>query len=325
MKNISLYLILGLLLNLNYLHGQDLVNLKSPKNVTLVSYFSMNEVKLYHVTEKKQEFEDGKEKPKVIENSSYDLRIKVIDSTANSYILTMTYGNFIFENVSDKQGIDKAFYKLNDKLTIKYKLNELGEFDTILNIPELKSFVDSNLEVLKKYFDQKLTSTGDKLNFLDAYQTIKTFLTKDENVYAMFLNDIISIHGMYGFDLTLNELLEIEMEYTLMNKLSLSGKGELVLRNIDKKNKLCTIGVKHKMDTGELKKYILELLPLLIPSEDMKEITPANFQFNNSMKEVYQMNLEDGWMDSIKEDEILEISMGKDRYKMLTNRTYLLR
>ena len=150
-----------------------------------------------NVTYTKTETKTVKGKP-VVETSIMNALWEIKDSTDKHYTIHYTYKNFIFSNPKDSVSI--AYAELFKGVTIKYRTNELGVFDTILNLDEIIAISNKGLNNVFK-----------KLNWPDndvtrvVAQKMKSLFNNPTLLRTSISEEMVLIHYFYGFEYKLNQ------------------------------------------------------------------------------------------------------------------------
>jgi len=146
-------ILIFLLYSASRINAQEFPNLISPTKVTTIGYWNNGQSTDYHVKETQASYKGKSDKPFKSSSSEYDIELRVIDSTAESYVFEMEYTNYV-PDPDAKQFIHKMAELQND-LPIRYRTNELGQFDTILNLEELQQQLIEKLDLCIGYIDQE--------------------------------------------------------------------------------------------------------------------------------------------------------------------------
>lgn len=150
-----------------------------------------------NVTYTKTETKTVKGKP-AVETSVSNALWEIKDSTDKHYTIHYTYKNFIFSNPKDSVSI--AYAELFKGITIKYRTNELGVFDTILNLEEIIAISNKGLNnVFKKlnWPDNELTRA--------LAQKMKSFFNNPTLLRTSISEEMVLIHYFYGLEYKLNQ------------------------------------------------------------------------------------------------------------------------
>lgn len=189
MKFISAIL---LLLSSHLVFSQNTI--QKGNTIPLVGYWYKGAKK--NVTYTKTDSKTVKSKLQV-ENSVVSALWQIVDSTDKHYTIHYTYQNFIFSNPKDSISI--AYSELFKGITVKYRTNELGVFDTILNLEEIISVSNKSLNNVFK-----------RLNWPDnevtrgVAQKIKQLFNNPELLRSSISEEMVLIHYFYGLEYKLN-------------------------------------------------------------------------------------------------------------------------
>ena len=153
MNRLFTLLLSFLLCSATGVYAQEYPNLISPTKVTTIGYWNNGQSTDYHVKETHASYKGKSEKPFKSTSSEYDIELRVVDSTAESYVFEMKYTNYV-PDADAKEFIHKMAELQND-LPIRYRTNELGQFDTILNLVELQQQLIEKLELCVGYIDEE--------------------------------------------------------------------------------------------------------------------------------------------------------------------------
>ncbi len=132
-----------------------------------------------------------------IETTTINALWEIIDSTEKNYVIHFIYQNLLFSD--HKDSISRVYAEIFKGITVKYRTNELGVFDTILNIDEI---IKHTNEVTKTVFQ--------KLNWPDNEVT-RTIIKKTKLLFenptmlsASISKEMALIHYFYGLEYKLN-------------------------------------------------------------------------------------------------------------------------
>ena len=181
------------LLSCNIVFSQNTI--QKGNTIPMVGYWYKDAHK--NVTYTKTETKTVKGKP-VVETSVMNALWEIKDSTDKHYTIHYTYKNFIFSNPKDSVSI--AYAELFKGVTIKYRTNELGVFDTILNLDEIIAISNKGLNnVFKKlnWPDNEVTSV--------IAQKMKSLFNNPTLLRTSISEEMVLIHYFYGLEYKLNQ------------------------------------------------------------------------------------------------------------------------
>ena len=170
---------------------------KENSTVQTIAYWNLGEKQEYSITREQVKLKENDTISKKI--STYDVDITVVDSTATSYIVEWNY----------KNNKDQGNYELNEKengLKIRFKTDEMGTFQEVLNLNEVQNYVKKTFDKLKNSINNSSKETEPFFN------NMKNMFTTKEILESVFLNDIQVFHSFYGGQYTLSEVVEDQIE-----------------------------------------------------------------------------------------------------------------
>lgn len=314
------YLLIVPLLIVFYTQAQDLPNFKSNSKITTIGYWEKGAKCRYKVTRSETKYKANSDKIAKESSESYNLELKIVDSTEHTYIFEAKYSQEDYKT-SDSE-LEKILNSLATESTIRYQTDEFGSFDTILNLEELKTELIEKLNKSKTLIAEVKDAEMAKIYEMIINAFIANF-TKLEDVEALFLTDIITIHSIYGFELTVAKPIDLEMWFPTIGDVSLTGTGKLTLMAINKAADLATISLNSKPNKEELKEYMASFI-LMFMMEKTKKIDFKEAKVNMSNKMKYKLRLSDGWMTEIESSQTATITDGKDKVKKVSKVVYTM-
>ncbi len=299
--------------------SQELPNLKYSTKITTLAYFSKNEQKKYHVrqSQSSQRNTDPVEKSE----TEYDLLIRVLDSTATSYKLEMTYLNF--QCPASLSDVEKAVTTCIENLKIIYTTDENGVFTEVLNKKELSGQLIDVLAKTKKTLLAKLDKPELAEQMDLVFGGMEESFRDEENVETLFLDDILSIHDMYGLELKLNETEKLDIEYYTLNDIEVEGTAEITLKEINKATREARIEVKEQAKPGQIEAYTKELAKAFFGAVS-EESMPKDFLVSNPTSTLLWIRLDSGWMSKIIHTNTVLVSAEGKKMKKTSKREYTL-
>ena len=244
---------------------------KENQSVDVIPYWNKDNVLKYKIIETKITHKQNDTINK--KSNSYDLKISVLDSTANSYTLKWeTNLNIPDDKPEIKNYIDKNLKELN-QIQIIYKTDEFGTVQEIINKKEIK-------KTYKKVFDLLLnkSSLGEK-----ELKMIYQFIENDEYFNNYLMQDLNQFHLFYG--LSLNKT-EQEDEINFTNPITQSPmllKQRYRLINIDEENEIYILSMSQTVDENQF----LEDFKTKFGKDFDKDIANPNFNINVLLKQTF--------------------------------------
>lgn len=309
-----------LLFALNFF-SQEQLNLVSSTKVTTIGYWNIGDKVFYEVSQTDVTNKSGNTQPTKQKSNSYDLEIKVIDSTEHSYILEMKYLKAAVEGYDPQ--LQELMNSFQTSAPIRYQTDEFGIFQKILNTPELQKDFKKKCEEFKK---QLLVNRGAEaakpvIKMLD---DILAEFSKPENIEVLYLGDIMAIHGNYGMELVLNKPTDVDVEIPCLMDIVVKGSGKITLQTINKTKDIATISIRYKPNQDELKRYMKTFFELFVPAES-KEFKIDDMKIDFEDTEKLQMQLSSGWMPSIQTSRTISVTFGEEKIKKVSTTSYIFK
>ncbi len=291
--------------------AQNHINLIKPNEVATILYLEKKDVVKYRCRVENQHFKNGNSKPKSTQIANYDLLLKVEESTDSSYVFQLTY-----TNVESEEGNDEIVSSIQTELlksfAIRYCTDELGAYDSIINKKELIDVSLKCLDILEK----KLSGNDAK-----KLEAVKQIITDEDNIEALFIEDINMIHNLYGIQAKLNEKIDFELEYPALVGISISGDGKFEITNIDPVRGTCTLRMDQLPNKEELDK-LMEAIFFQLAGDDL-DYSPR-IKLTSTLNVSYKMDLSNGKMEQIKSKQVIRFKEEGKEAKRVITKTYSL-
>jgi hypothetical protein len=161
------------------------INLKD-SSVQAIGYWDKNEKQSYTITTDKFKIREGDTISK--SQLMYDVDITIVDSTAKSFIIEWKYSNYrVTGNELIRQKIDALF----QGITIRFKTDEMGSFDELLNWQEVRDHIKKTTTLLFQEY-----SNEPKL--METMAEVGKVYDSRENIETIAINDIQQFYLFYG-------------------------------------------------------------------------------------------------------------------------------
>jgi hypothetical protein len=316
MKQIN-FLIAVLTFSFN-LFSQEQPNLVSSSKVTTIGYWNIGDKVSYQVSQTDVTNKSGSTQPTKQKSNTYDLEIKVIDSTDHSYVLEMKYLKSAVEGYDPQ--LQELMNSFQTSAPIRYQTDELGIYQKILNTVELQKDFKKKSEEFKKLL---ITNRGAEASkpVIKMLDDVLIEFAKPENIEVLYLGDIMAIHGNYGMELVLNKPAEIDVEIPCLMDIVVKGSGKITLQTINKTKDLASISIRYKPNQDELKRYMKTFFELFVPAES-KEFKIDDMKIDFEDTEKLQMQLSSGWMPSIQTSRTISVTFGEEKIKKVNTTSY---
>jgi hypothetical protein len=277
--------------------AQERVNLISPKEVTAITYWEVGDQFKYKKTEEKDRYENGKQKS--TELISNNITVTVKQQSDSSYLMELAYLNFQLEG----EGLELAG-EIIDNLKIQYVTDETGMFDSIVNAKELVTASIGQVE--KVIANSSLSKKEKKMR----NEILKSLFTEN-NIEALFVEDILLIHNYYGLSFVLNDPSAFETVYPTFGDIQLNGELVVTLKSIDKVNDKCILSGVQKPNAYELDGYMNVLAKEFGIDDEL-----SDFSFSSKARDTYDMQLSTGTMNKVTYKQTTKVSIDGETFKL---------
>jgi hypothetical protein len=161
--------------------------------VQVIGYWSILEKQSYNISYEKLKIK-GKDTVSR-ELMKYEVDVKVIDSTKNSYTTEWFYKNF---RIDTKNELVKKLTSLSNDISVLIKTDELGSFVEVVNWKNVRDYLSKATEELKK----ELKDVPNSEKIIDE---IKNIYSSKESVEANAIKDAIQFYSFHGAKYKLGE------------------------------------------------------------------------------------------------------------------------
>lgn len=283
----------------NLAQTEEFPNLIGNNKVTAIAYWELGDSRNYHVTNTEESFKNDKEKPFKTSSLEYDIHLSVLEMEDSSYVLELVYENFVFpvqKKNKEFNEIENSFKELSEGLKIRYKTNELGEYDSIINISELATQLDQQLTLLEETMASKIEEENDKKSFEVFMKHYRSILLDPKNIEVLYAEEILKIHGYYGILMELSKPIDFVLEYPVFNSYLLNGKGTLTLNSINKDADQFVFSTNEQPDRTEMQTYMRSFFELLSAGLPENKLNFSEFSFSMKSKCKFSLELSSGWL-----------------------------
>lgn len=163
----------------------------------------------YWAKQEKQSYDVSYEKLKIKSKDTisrelikYEVDIKIIDSTENSYTIEWFYKNYSID--TDNELVRKLTSIAND-ISVKIKTDELGAFLEIVNWEEVRDYLTKVTKTLKN-------ELKDVPNYEKIIANVMSIYSTKESIEANAIKDAIQFYQFHGVKYKLGEELEGKLE-----------------------------------------------------------------------------------------------------------------
>lgn len=174
--------------------------IKEEKKANVVAYWEKGDEFEYEQLEK--EYKINKNDTIITKNKKFDVKLKIVDQDSTSYTIH-------WENTPDLSAYPPAIAQMvTEKVgnsVFKYKTDEYGSFQELLNIDEIIEFNNRTMDLM-------LESITDKKARKEFEEVSKIILKNQEVITQFAINKINTLHFFYGHALELGKPENDEFE-----------------------------------------------------------------------------------------------------------------
>lgn len=222
------------------------INLKD-SSVQAIGYWDKNEKQSYTITTDKFKIREGDTISK--SQLTYDVDITIVDSTANSYVIEWKYSNYrVTGGELIRQKIDAIF----QDLTIRFKTDEMGSFEELLNWQEVRDH-------LKKTSTLLLQEFKNEPKLMEVMAEVGKVYNSKENIEALAINDIQQFYLFYGAKYIKGETTEATIQVpNVMGVKPFDADALLYLDEINEKDENYILRYEQTVDEKQLLAAVTE-------------------------------------------------------------------
>jgi hypothetical protein len=168
--------------------------------VQVIGYWEKQETQSYDVSYEKIKI---KSKDTISQELiKYEVDIKVIDSTENSYTIEWFYKNY---SIDTENELVRKLTSIANDISVKIKTDEFGAFIEIVNWEEVRDYLTKVTETLKE-------ELKDVPNYEKIIANVMSIYSTKESIEANAIKDALQFYQFHGVKYNLGEELEGELE-----------------------------------------------------------------------------------------------------------------
>ncbi|NQX81116.1 MAG: hypothetical protein HRT66_03850 [Flavobacteriaceae bacterium] len=168
--------------------------------VQVVAYWSKLDKQSYSVSYEKLKI---KNKDTIFkELMKYEIDVKVIDSTKNSYTTEWLYKNFTIDTDNE---LVKKLTSISNDISVTIKTDEFGAFIEIVNWKDVRDYLTKVTKKLKK-------ELKDVPNYKKIIENIMNVYSSKESIEANAIKDAIQFYSFHGVKYKLGEEINVKLE-----------------------------------------------------------------------------------------------------------------
>jgi|TARA_R110002110_G_scaffold74563_5_gene197271 hypothetical protein len=164
--------------------------------VQVIGYWAKQETQSYNISYKKFKI---KSKDTISrELMKYEVDIKIIDSTENSYTIEWLYKNY---SIDTENELVRKLTSIANDISVKIKTDEYGAFVEIVNWEEVRDYLEKVTEKLK-------VELKDVPNYKKIIANVMSIYSTKESIEANAIKDALQFYQFHGVKYNLGEELE---------------------------------------------------------------------------------------------------------------------
>ena len=132
----------------------------------------------------------------------YEVDVKIIDSTANSYSIEWFYKNY---SIDTENELVRKLTSIADDISVKIKTDEYGAFLEVINWEEVRDYLEKVTEKLK-------VELKDVPNYKEIIANVMSIYSTKESVEANAIKDALQFYKFHGVKYKLGEELTGKLE-----------------------------------------------------------------------------------------------------------------
>ena len=168
--------------------------------VQVIGYWSKQDMQSYNVTYEK--YKVKKKDTIAREFIKYEVDIKIIDATANSYTIEWFYKNY---SINTENELVKKLTSIANDISVKIKTDEFGAFIAVVNWDEVKDYLTKITESLKD--ELKNVPNHEKI----IANVMKIYANK-KSIEANAIKDVHQFYKFHGVKYKLGEEVTGKLE-----------------------------------------------------------------------------------------------------------------
>jgi hypothetical protein len=168
--------------------------------VQVIGYWSKYDKQSYDVTYEKYKLKNKDTISR--ELMKYEVDVKIIDSTANSYTIEWFYKNY---SIDTENELVRKLTSIANDISVKIKTDEYGAFVEVIDWEEVRDYLEKVTEKLK-------VELKDVPNYKEIIANVMSIYSTKESVEANAIKDALQFYKFHGVKYKLGEELTGKLE-----------------------------------------------------------------------------------------------------------------
>lgn len=217
--------------------------------IAMIAFWEVGDEVIYEFKETEDKLSEGK---KTLKETTYDVRMTIVDSTANHYIVKWEYENA--KANYELEEFEKDLLEVCADIPVQYKTDELGGFQTIENWKEMKEVANGAFE---KLITKKGAALPDSIRF--GIQNMLMGMFESEAQVNFWARDLRFFHYLYGKNLQRNAPIQGMKYYTNpFIKTIMEGSETIKVLAVDEENWIAKVKVESGIAGEEAKALMID-------------------------------------------------------------------
>lgn len=218
--------------------------------IAMISFWSLGDKAIYEFKQVEDKLSKGE---KTLKTTTYDVIMTIVDSTESGYSVKWEYENHKIDY--ELEQFEKGLMEICEGISVKYKTNELGEFENIENWEEMKNIAD---EAFNNWISEK-KDLPDSISV--GLKNMLLAMFESEQQINYWARDLQFFHYLYGVNLSRTVPFEGIKHYTnpFINK-TMEGTQKIEVVAVDEENLIAQIKVKSGIDGDKAKALMIDFV-----------------------------------------------------------------
>ena len=258
MKSCKLFIVFFSLLISNSGNSQNVV---TDSTATVVSYWDKGDIMKYSLLQKKEKYQEAK----LISggSSTSTIIITVIDASEKSYTLNWKCSQIKLNDLEVRDTLTLRLLQLVEGIDFRYKTNELGQFQELVNWEEVRNSVYLLID--------KLGQQSGNSGINSALAEMKKIFSSKESIEQIILRDVQLLHNLFGGEYKLNEQITAESELpNFLGGNPFSAVLSVEMTELNRANNRCRIKMNQVVDKEKLTNELNDWMKKLGKPKDSK-------------------------------------------------------
>ncbi len=221
--------------------------------------------------------------------TSYRVIIEVLERTETGYLVQWTYTDAV--PPAGANAFEKRVVGINDGLSVRYLISDLGEYIGVENWDEVSAYVNDELSLIATEFAGEPDIDASMAKIRKAFETKEQF-------EELAMEEIRFYHMLHGYSYFMDDPLIAEGRVTNpFGGESILAKTTIELSEVDSEKSTAYLIYTRSFDQADLKRALFEAMNgYLPPGELTQEQTAGLPAFDMQIKKQFIFHTASGWL-----------------------------